>query len=196
MSAPDPGFLGPVRYRLKAYLWVLLLLAFVFTVAGGFILSGVRAQKPWDRWFAIGIGVAFLVAVFASPVGGFFWRAFKPAFIMRTEGFETPRGIVIPWDHVKDAVMFDHGGEEHVGLRLEEGVTEIGGVPLEKLFERDVDWDVYHMPFVTMTGVLRASPERLAEIFRQYGVPMSPKGTFDPGPVEIAPMSLFRRRRR
>lgn len=110
----------PVRYTVRAKLWVLALLAFVLGFAGAFVAMGLRAEGGWGRWFPVAIAAAFLVAVFVSPAGAFFRRALAPAFSVGAEGIVRHDGILLPWDALQGAVLFDCQGEEHLGLRFKE----------------------------------------------------------------------------
>ena len=131
---------------------------------------GLRAEGGWGRWLPVAIAAAFLVAVFVSPAGAFFVRACRPAFTVGAEGVRRHDGVLLPWDALQGAVLFDCQGEEHLGLRLKDGVASLAGRPLAEVLRRDLDWRAHGMPLVTMPRVLAIPRQELLSLFEAHGV--------------------------
>ena len=94
-------------------------------------------------------------------------------FTVTNNGLISKDDIFLPWSHIKEVVFFNHGGYQHLGVKLKEGLFSIGGKPIDEAFRNSVKWAVYKMPIVTMTDHLVPSWRELSTIFKdEYKVPV------------------------
>ncbi len=88
-------------------------------------------------------------------------------------GLISKEGIFLPWSHIKEIVVFNHGGYQHMGVKLKEGLFSIEGKPIEEMFRNSTKWAIYRMPIVTMTDHLMPSWGELVTIFKEdYSLPV------------------------
>ncbi len=161
----------PVYYRHGHRLLFLLpvMLPLLFAIALVFFAFHARSVS---NQFVFLLAAAILVVVWAfTPLArGIRWP-FCPAFVVREDGILLPRGVVLKWSCIRDAVVFSHCGHRHLGFRLKDGVRDLDGKKLDEVLGDNLDWSIFQMPLVVMLSAIRIPSDELFRVLQaEYGL--------------------------
>jgi hypothetical protein len=164
-------FEGKVRTKASGFLqWIIAPI-----VALGMLSALIWFIIKTTEWF-FGVPLFFLLLFLSWKSGLFrlYANILNPHnFTITRNGLISKDAIFIPWVQIKEIIFFNHGGYQHLGVKLNESVSSIDGKPLGEVFRKNTDWAFYKMPIVTMTDHLNPSRKELAIIFKDdYKVPV------------------------
>jgi len=122
-------------------------------------------------WFFQSAIATFWLAAFGVLVSGFtLWLIRKsrslrfdssPVFVFCSDGIELSPDNLLPWDMLKDAVVFTWEGDKFIGLRLREDLYQWERCAIEAKVGHTNAWQLFGMPLTMDYSGLTVSGEGL-----------------------------------
>jgi hypothetical protein len=130
----------------------------------GFIFWFMVKTTQWFFWVPV---VCAILLALKSGLLGLLSDVLNPhEFTITHNGLISKEGRLILWPQIKEVVFFNHGGYQHMGIKLRETESSVAGKPVGEALRNNLNWVVYKMPIVTMSDHLDPSQQELVRIFK------------------------------